>query len=108
MLLYCIERTVHFVSIYFLILYIVFLLKIKYSLQNITKFATNHNQYVTAGPFELKVAVIIYSAVTDSLHKMYGRNLQVYTADIGFNDIGLYDTSSIAPDILWCRLIRHC
>jgi hypothetical protein len=26
----------------------------------------------------------------------------------GYNDIALYDTSSIASDILWHQLIRHC
>ena len=26
----------------------------------------------------------------------------------GYNDIGLSDTSSIAPDILWYQLIPHC
>jgi len=33
------------------------------------KFSTNHNQFLTARRVELKVAVIIYSAVTDSLQK---------------------------------------
>jgi hypothetical protein len=26
----------------------------------------------------------------------------------GYNDVGLYDTSSIETDILWYQLIRHC
>jgi hypothetical protein len=26
----------------------------------------------------------------------------------GYNDISLYDASSIASDILWYELIRHC
>jgi hypothetical protein len=26
----------------------------------------------------------------------------------GYNDIGFYVTSSIASDILWYQLIRHC
>jgi hypothetical protein len=30
------------------------------------------------------------------------------TADPGYNDIGLCDTSSIASDILWYPLIPHC
>jgi hypothetical protein len=31
-----------------------------------------------------------------------------YTAEPGYNDTGLYDTSLIASDILWYKLIRHC
>jgi hypothetical protein len=30
------------------------------------------------------------------------------TENPGYNDIGLYDTSSIASDILWYQLIPHC
>jgi hypothetical protein len=30
------------------------------------------------------------------------------TVEPGYNDIGLCDTSSIASDILWYQLIRHC
>jgi hypothetical protein len=30
------------------------------------------------------------------------------TVEPGYNDIGLYDTSSITSDILWYQLIRHC
>jgi len=30
------------------------------------------------------------------------------TAESGYNDIGLCDTSSIASDILWYRLISRC
>ena len=30
------------------------------------------------------------------------------TVEPGYNDIGLYDTSSIPPDILWYQLIPHC
>ena len=26
----------------------------------------------------------------------------------GYNDIGLYDTSSIASDIVWCQLTARC
>jgi len=26
----------------------------------------------------------------------------------GYNDIGLYSTSSIASDIPWCQLTTHC
>jgi len=33
------------------------------------KFSLNHNQFLTAGRVELKVAVIIHSAVTDTLQK---------------------------------------
>jgi len=32
-------------------------------------FSINHNQFLTARRVELKVAVIIYSAVTDSFQK---------------------------------------
>jgi hypothetical protein len=31
-----------------------------------------------------------------------------YTVDPGYNDIGLYDISSIASDILWYQLIPRC
>jgi hypothetical protein len=31
-----------------------------------------------------------------------------YTFEPGYNDIGLYDTSSIASHILWYQLISHC
>jgi len=30
------------------------------------------------------------------------------TDEPGYNDIGLYDTSSIPSDILWYQLIPHC
>jgi hypothetical protein len=30
------------------------------------------------------------------------------TVELTHNDIGLYDTSSIASDILWYRLTPHC
>jgi hypothetical protein len=30
------------------------------------------------------------------------------TIELGYNDIGLYDTSFIASDILWYQLIPHC
>jgi hypothetical protein len=30
------------------------------------------------------------------------------TVEPGYNDIGLYDTSLIASDVLWCQLILHC
>jgi hypothetical protein len=30
------------------------------------------------------------------------------TVEPVYNDIGLYDTSPITSDILWCQLIRHC
>jgi hypothetical protein len=30
------------------------------------------------------------------------------TLEPGYNDIGLYDASSIASDILWYQLIPHC
>jgi hypothetical protein len=31
-----------------------------------------------------------------------------YTVEPGYNDIGLYDTPSIASGILWYQLIPHC
>jgi hypothetical protein len=37
-----------------------------------------------------------------------GHYVRVYTVEPGYNDIGLYDTSSITSDILWYQLIRHC
>jgi hypothetical protein len=33
---------------------------------------------------------------------------EVITVEPRYNDICLYDTSSIASDILWYQLIRHC
>jgi len=30
------------------------------------------------------------------------------TVEPGYNDIGLYDTSSITSDILWHQLIPYC
>jgi hypothetical protein len=33
--------------------------------------------------------------------------LNVVTAEPGYNDIGLYDTSRIASDILWYQWIPH-
>jgi hypothetical protein len=30
------------------------------------------------------------------------------TAEPGYNDIGLYNTSHVESDFLWCELIRHC
>jgi hypothetical protein len=32
----------------------------------------------------------------------------ITTVESGYNDIGLYDTSSIASGILWYELIPHC
>ena len=32
----------------------------------------------------------------------------MYKVEAGYNDIGLYDTSSIVSDILWYQLIPHC
>jgi hypothetical protein len=34
--------------------------------------------------------------------------IKTYTVEPGYNIIGLYDTSSIASDILWYQLIPHC
>jgi hypothetical protein len=31
-----------------------------------------------------------------------------HTVETGYNDIGLYDTSPIASDILWYQLIPLC
>jgi hypothetical protein len=33
---------------------------------------------------------------------------QASRVEPGYNDIGLYDTSPIASDILWYQLIPHC
>jgi hypothetical protein len=30
------------------------------------------------------------------------------TAEPGYNDNGLYDTSPITSELLWYQLIRHC
>jgi hypothetical protein len=30
------------------------------------------------------------------------------TVELGYNDIGLYETSPIESDFLWCQLIPHC
>jgi hypothetical protein len=35
-------------------------------------------------------------------------NIEPNTVEPVYNDIGSYDTSSIASDILWYQLIRHC
>jgi hypothetical protein len=32
----------------------------------------------------------------------------INTGEPGYNDVGLWDTSPIASDILWSQLIRHC
>jgi hypothetical protein len=32
----------------------------------------------------------------------------VYTVEPGYNDVGLYDTSSVALDTRWYQLIPHC
>jgi hypothetical protein len=34
--------------------------------------------------------------------------INIYTVEHGCKDIGLYDTSSIASDILWYQINRHC
>jgi len=31
-----------------------------------------------------------------------------YAVEPGYNDIGLYEKSSVASDILWYQLIPHC
>jgi hypothetical protein len=31
-----------------------------------------------------------------------------YTVEPGYNDIGLYDTSHITSDILWCQSVPRC
>jgi hypothetical protein len=33
---------------------------------------------------------------------------KIHTAEPGYKDIGLYDTSAITLDILWRQLIPHC
>jgi hypothetical protein len=40
---------------------------------------------------------------------MWDANFQRHAhLEPGYNDIGLYDTSPIASDILWFQLICHC
>jgi hypothetical protein len=39
---------------------------------------------------------------------MVDTELAINTVEPGYNDIGLYDTSSTASDILWYQLIPHC
>jgi hypothetical protein len=39
---------------------------------------------------------------------MGSTGLYICTVEPSYNDIGLYDTSPIASDILWYQLIRHC
>jgi hypothetical protein len=41
--------------------------------------------------------LFLFKTVSDE----YGARLNVVTAEPGYNDIGLYDTSRIASDILW-------
>jgi hypothetical protein len=36
-----------------------------------------------------------------------GRNMS-YTVEPGYNDTGLYDTSSLKSEILWYQLIPYC
>jgi hypothetical protein len=62
---------------------------------------------------------LMYSINTVLLHTQHCRptlynttqtlKLQAtYTVEPGYNDIGLYDTSLIASDILWYQLIPRC
>jgi len=37
-----------------------------------------------------------------------GLNISEYAVEPGYNDIGLYDTSTIESALLWHELIRHC
>jgi hypothetical protein len=43
------------------------------------------------------------TSILGKSHKM-----MITTVESGYNDIGLYDNSSIASAILWYHLIPHC
>ena len=45
--------------------------------------------------------------VGDALASILQTHL-INTVERGYNDVGLYDTSSITSDILWYQLIPHC
>ena len=47
----------------------------------------------------------IYIYLFENMSTIY---IALYTVEPAYNDIGLYDTSSIASDILWYQLIPHC
>jgi len=38
---------------------------------------------------------------------LYDTSWSQNTVELGYNDIGLYDTSPIASDILWHKLVPH-
>jgi hypothetical protein len=40
--------------------------------------------------------------------KVYSKHANPFTDEPGYNDIGLYDISPIASDILSYQLIPHC
>jgi hypothetical protein len=68
--------------------------------------------------------IIIFAFYSHRHDKRYSEILLVYSqnvtklrtwasqflnaVELGYNDIGLYDTSSIASEILWYQLIPHC
>ena len=45
--------------------------------------------------------------VGDALASILQTHL-INTVERGYNDVGLYDTSSITSDIMCYQLIRHC
>jgi hypothetical protein len=51
-----------------------------------------------------KFCIFFFVGVRGPLGLSFAKN----TVQPGYNDIGLYDTSSIASDILWYQLVPHC
>jgi hypothetical protein len=55
-----------------------------------------------------------YRVILDgpSLHEVKSQNMKLtgdkHTVKSGYNDFGLYETSSIASDLLWYQLIPGC
>jgi hypothetical protein len=45
---------------------------------------------------------------TSTQQKLCDMLLMPSTVEPGYNNIGLYDTSSITSNILWYQLITHC
>jgi hypothetical protein len=49
-----------------------------------------------------------FNKKTSAIKNQRKKIIFAYTVEPGYDDIGLYDTSLIALDILWYQLIRHC
>jgi hypothetical protein len=58
------------------------------------------------GRSNLRCAVIVNLSLMTCQN--YKHTTVLYTAEPGYNDIGLYDTLPIASEILWHQLIRDC